>query len=87
MGLKDASSVKCYVDNKSLVDALHSTTSVEEKSLRINIAVLRDMMQRKGVIWVKTANQITNALTRRVTALKIFCVLLLQLINFITYLQ
>ena len=65
MGLKDASSVKCYVDNKSLVDALHSTTSVEEKSLRINIAVLRDMMQRKGVIWVKTANQITNALTRR----------------------
>ena len=68
LGLKVAPSVKCYVNNKSLVDALHSTTSVEDKSLRINIAVLRDMMQRRDVedvIWVKTAHQLANALTKK----------------------
>ena len=60
--------VKCYVDNRSLVDALKSTTSVEDKSLRINIAVLRDMLQRKDiedVMWVKAAHQLANALTKK----------------------
>lgn len=60
--------VNCFVDNKSLVDSLKSTTAVEDKSLRINIAVLRDMLQRgdlNDVVWVRTAHQLANALTKR----------------------
>ena len=59
--------VKCYVDNKSLVDAVHSTTAIEDKMLRINMAVLRDMLASEvlaSVEWVKSAHQLANALTK-----------------------
>ena len=33
-----------YSNNKSLVDAVHSTTSIEDKRLRIDVATLREML-------------------------------------------
>ena len=60
--------VKCFVDNKSLVDALYSTKSVEDKHLRINIAVLRDMLSTRSLStmsWVRTSHQLANVLTKR----------------------
>ena len=60
--------VKCYVDNKSLVENLYSTKLVEDKQLRINIAVIRDMLERRDlseVCWVQSARQIANVLTKR----------------------
>ena len=60
--------VKCFVDNRSLVDALNSTTGVEDKLLRINMAVLKDMLYRRdlhSVSWVQTAHQLANALTKK----------------------
>ena len=62
MGLQVSPSVKCYVDNKSLINALHSTTSVEDKSLKIHTAVLREMMQRRNI---EDAHQLANALTKK----------------------
>ena len=41
--------VKCFVDNRSLVDSVYSTKFVEDKHLRIDIAVLRDMVERKEI--------------------------------------
>ena len=60
--------IKCFVDNRSLVDAAYSTKSVEDKHLRINIAVLRDMLCTRSVStirWVKTSHQLANVLTKR----------------------
>ena len=60
--------VKCYVDNKSLVENLYSTKLVEDKQLRINIAVIRDMLERRDlseVCWAQSARQIANVLTKR----------------------
>ena len=60
--------VKCYVDNKSLVENLYSTKLVDDKQLRINIAVIRDMLEREDlreVCWVQSARQIANVLTKR----------------------
>ena len=60
--------VRCFVDNRSLVDALYSTKSVEDKYLRINIAVLRDMIAKHdlhSVSWVKTSHQLANVLTKK----------------------
>ena len=60
--------VKCYVDNKSLVENLYSTKLVEDKQLRINIAVIRDMLERRDlseVCWVQSARQIAIVLTKR----------------------
>ena len=59
--------VKCYVDNRSLVDAVHSTKAVEDKHLRIDVAVLRDMLHRgdvSEVSWVQSSRQLANALTK-----------------------
>lgn len=60
--------VKCYVDNKSLVEAVYSTKAIEDKHLRINMAVLRDMLARgdlHSVEWVQSSCQLADALTKR----------------------
>ena len=60
--------IQCFVDNKSLVDALHSSHRVEDKRLRIDIAVMQDMLDRKEVTsvkWVNTDDQLANCLTKR----------------------
>ena len=41
--LKDVP-IHCFVDNKSLVDALSSSKQVEDRRLRVDIAVLDDMI-------------------------------------------
>ena len=60
--------VKCYVDNKSLVDSLYSSKQVDDKHLRINLAVLGDMLERgelSSVTWVQSARQLANVFTKR----------------------
>jgi hypothetical protein len=60
--------VKCFVDNRSLVDALYSTKAVEDKYLRINVAVLRDMLSKRdlaSISWVRSTHQLANVLTKR----------------------
>ena len=60
--------VKCYVDNKSLVESVYSTKTIEDKHLRINMAVLRDMLSRGdlfSVSWVQSSCQLANALTKQ----------------------
>ena len=60
--------VHCMVDNKSLYDTIYSSKSVEDKRLRIDIAVLRDMLSRgeiASVSWVSTKLQLADSLTKR----------------------
>ena len=60
--------INCHVDNKSLIDALNSKKNVEDKRLRIDLAVLEDMLLQKeinSVSWVNTSNQLADCLTKR----------------------
>ena len=60
--------IKCFVDNKSLLDALNSGKGVADKRLRIDLAVLSNMLQTRvisDVSWVDTAHQLANCLTKR----------------------
>jgi hypothetical protein len=60
--------IQCYVDNKSLVDALYSSKMVDDRRLRLDVAVLQDMMARhevESVSWVSTSAQLANCLTKR----------------------
>ena len=41
--------IKCYVNNKSLVESLHSSRLVDDKRLRIDMAVLKDMMDQNEI--------------------------------------
>lgn len=60
--------IKCLGDNKSLVEALHSCKTIDDKRLRIDIAVLRDMLERNKIVevtWVETSQQLADCLTIR----------------------
>lgn len=60
--------IRSFVDNKSLVDSLHSSRSVDDKRLRIDIAVLRGMLERgevAEVAWVDASGQLADCLTKK----------------------
>ena len=60
--------VRCYIDNKSLLDALYSSKRIEDRRLRIDLAVLQDMLDRgelTSVAWVATSMQLADCLTKR----------------------
>lgn len=56
-----------FTDNKSLFEAAHSTTSVEEKRLRVDLAAIRQSISRKEFIlrWIDTKHQLADALTKQ----------------------
>ena len=64
----DSIPINCYIDNKSLYENIYSTKLVSEKRLRIDIASVKQMIERKEidkVQWVKTSQQISDCLTKR----------------------
>ena len=68
IGIDRTVPIRCFVDNKSLVDALKSMKMVEDKYLRINMACLKDMLSRgdvSSVGWVSTNQQLANCLTKK----------------------
>ena len=60
--------IRILTDNESLVNAAYSTTSVEEKRLRIDVASLREMIHSKSIYdvkWVPTNKQLADCLTKQ----------------------
>ena len=58
-------SVLC--DNRSVVDAAHSSTAVKDKRLQIDISILRDIIDQREIHelrWVETGLQVANSLTK-----------------------
>ena len=59
--------IKSFVDNKSLVQNIHSTTMVSEKRLRINMGVIYEMVRdnKMSVKWIEASYQLADSLTKR----------------------
>ena len=59
--------IDCYTDNMSLHEAVHSTNTVLEKRLLIDLSVLREMVERKEITinWIESEKQLANCLTKR----------------------
>ena len=60
--------IKCYVDNKSLVDSIFSTKTVTEKRLKIDIFIIHHMLNENEVYsieWCKRESQLADFLTKR----------------------
>ena len=59
--------VSAFTDNKSTFDAIHSSTSVNDRKLRLEIAVLRQYVERKEVdiYFIKGKENISDVLTKR----------------------
>ena len=59
--------ISLLTDNRSLIDAVHKSTSLENKRLQIDINIIREMVENGELHefrWVSTENQIANALTK-----------------------
>ena len=59
--------IKCYVDMKSLVDSIFSAKTVTEKQLKIDICIIRDMLNENEVYsigWCKSESQLADCFTK-----------------------
>ena len=57
-----------YVDNKGLVEAVHSTRLVDDKRLRITIGAMKELLDSgevSSVIWIPGNVQIVNCMTKK----------------------
>ena len=41
--------IECYTDNKSLVDSVHSSKTLQDKKLIIDMAIVKEMLQKKEI--------------------------------------
>ena len=60
--------IRCKTDNSCLYDAVHSTTQILDKRLQIEMAVLREMVDRGEIAeisWIPTDKQIADSLTKK----------------------
>ena len=59
-------SIKCYTDNKSLSENIHSTKLISEKRLRLDLASIKESVNAGDieVVWVRTSKQISDCLTK-----------------------
>ena len=59
--------IQAFSDSKSLVDSVHSSKTLEDNRLKIDICVLRDYL-RLGEVeqigWVDTKEQLADSLTK-----------------------
>ena len=57
----------CNVDNKSLYENVYSTKNVAEKRLRIDLAIIKQMIHKEemSMNWVESSFQISDCLTKR----------------------
>ena len=56
----------CITDNKSLYDTLHTTNTIEDRSLRIDVGLLRQKIDRDEllVMHVKSKKQVADPFTK-----------------------
>ena len=69
--------IECKTDSAALHGSVYSSTQILDKRLRIETAILREMLRRReisSISWVPTATQHADALTKSgVPSKKILC--------------
>ena len=58
--------ISCRTDNKAVFNAVNSSTQILDKRLRIETAILRELIETKGmsITWVPTQAQVADSLTK-----------------------
>ena len=71
-GLKERSiPVRAIIDNKSTVDAVHSTAAVSDKKLRRDIGIVKQMLNEGDVTslaWCQGKDQLADLMTKKTAA-------------------
>jgi len=82
---EDTIPISILSDNCSLVDAVHTSTSMESKRLQIDISILREMIEKKEIQqfrWVDTRHQVANCLTKEGASPELLLSILRQSLKF-----
>ena len=67
LGIDDDLPIRAYTDSQSLVDSVHSSKTLEDNRLKIDICVLRDYLrlgELEKIEWVDTKEQLADSLTK-----------------------
>ena len=59
--------IVAYIDNKSVIEALHSTKLVDDKRLRVDIAAIQESLEKndiKEINWCPGNKQLANCMTK-----------------------
>ena len=60
--------IECYIDSQSLYNAANSTTSLTDRRLRVDVAIIREMLQKSEIqklVWVPSGSQLADCLTKK----------------------
>ena len=60
--------IECFTDSRQLAEAVYSISPILDRSLRIDISILREMLEKKGVKeikWVNSNTHLAKKLTKR----------------------
>ena len=58
--------IHCYTDNKSLLDSVYFTKTLKEKRLKVDVCIIREMLQKKvisSVNWCTSKIKLVDCLT------------------------
>ena len=58
--------IHCYTDSKSLLESVHSTKTLKEKRLKVDVCVIREMLEKKNesINWYPSNRQLADCLTK-----------------------
>ena len=58
--------IRCFTDNKSLCQNIHSTKLISEKRLRLDLASIKESVSQGDVSveWIRTSGQISDCMTK-----------------------
>ena len=65
--LKEEIIIECITDNQSLQDICYSAKTIEDRRLRVDIIILREMLAKNEINkieWVETSSQRSDCLTK-----------------------
>ena len=60
--------ITCYTDSRQLFEAVYSIKQITDRRLRIDISLLKEMLERKeigSIVWIETEKQLANCLTKK----------------------
>ena len=59
--------IECRTDNRSLFQAAHTTNTLSDKRLRIEMSIVREMIERGELelVWVEAKHQLADVLTKK----------------------
>ena len=59
--------IQCNTDSHQLYDAVHSIRPIQDKRLRVDMAILREMLEKqelKEINWISKEKQLADSLTK-----------------------